>query len=256
MLPSYSCSERNLKMNSTSLLFAFLLGAPLLVSSQVCEHLEIIPHPQWCSAFFLCRFGFWTVLVCPGGLMYNPETRKCDLPENVDCINDPELTTPEWTSPEWTTRTVTWSTPSVPTFSTPSVPTFSTPSVPTFSTPEQPTTPTWTTPSIPTWTTPSWTTPSITTWTTPSWTTPTIPTWTTSSWTTPTRPSIPTRHVRKEFNPKILCNDSTLPSTLPHPICQYFYKCINGIAIEMKCEDGLVWNVYQEYCDDSKNTTC
>ncbi|KAG4079580.1 hypothetical protein HA402_006752 [Bradysia odoriphaga] len=95
-------------MISRSLLFVFLLSAPLLVKSQMCEHMDIIPHPQWCSAFFVCRFGFWAVFLCPRGLMYNPVIFRCDFPENVDCVNDPELTTPEWSSP-------TFSTPSVPT---------------------------------------------------------------------------------------------------------------------------------------------
>ncbi|XP_037044957.1 uncharacterized protein LOC119080648 [Bradysia coprophila] len=109
-------------MISKSLLFVFLLSAPLLVTAQMCEHMDITPHPQWCSAFFVCRFGFWAVFVCPGGLMYNPVIFRCDFPENVDCVNDPELTTPEWTSP-------TFSTPSVPTRTIPTrtIPTRTTP---------------------------------------------------------------------------------------------------------------------------------
>ncbi len=235
-------------MKTISLLLVFLLGMPFIVSGQQCEHLDIIPHPQWCSAFFLCRFGFWTVLVCPGGLVYDPENRRCDFPENVDCENDPDLTTPEWSSPVWTTRNFTWttptfSTPSVPTFSTPSVPTFSTPSVPTFSTPSVPT---FSTPSVPTFSTPS----------VPTFSTPSVPTFTTPTWTTPTRPSTPTRRLRNHQFAKLSCNDSTLRNTLPHPLCEYFYKCIDGKAFEMKCDNGLVYNPRREYCDDPANVEC
>lgn len=55
---------------------------------------------------------------------------------------------------------------------------------------------------------------------------------------------------------KITCSSDSQPATLPHPNCEYFYMCSNGEAFEIKCQDGLVWNQIEEYCDYPENANC
>lgn len=159
------------------------------MSSQ-CRNLDTRPHPYWCSGFYVCRVGFWIFLSCPKDLVYNPNIRRCDFPDNVDCIDDSSFTTSTWDTP--------------------------------------------TAPPVPTRTIPTRTT---------STTTRTLPTRTIPTRTTTRRPR------------ENACLNLKL-STLPHPICKYFYKCVNGQAIEMKCQEGLVWNSDRELCDFPENFTC
>lgn len=171
---------------------ALILSVPYFVSSQ-CRNLETRPHPYWCSAFYVCRVGFWVLIACPRGLVYNPNIRRCDFPNNVDCVDDPAFTTPPWETP--------------------------------------------TAPPVPTRTIPTRTT---------SASTRTVPTFTTRSTRTTT-----TRRPRENFT----CAHQSV-STIPHQNCEYFYKCINGKAIEMKCQDGLMWNPDRELCDLAGSYEC
>lgn len=183
-----------MRFSKICVFLALLFCVPYLVSSQ-CRNLETRPHPYWCSGFYVCRVGFWILLSCPRGLLYNDNIRRCDFPDNVNCVDDPAFTTPTWETP--------------------------------------------TAPPVPTRTIPTRTT-SLPTRTLPTRTVPTFPTRTTT-----------TRRPRGNLT----CFDPAV-SFLPHSICEYFYKCVNGQAIVMKCHEGLIWNSDRELCDYPENFTC
>ncbi|XP_018022213.1 cell wall protein DAN4 [Hyalella azteca] len=54
-----------------------------------CSSNGIIPNPRDCSTFFVCSNGLPVLMNCSDNLLYNPDTEKCDFPENVDCTDDP-----------------------------------------------------------------------------------------------------------------------------------------------------------------------
>ncbi len=100
--------------------------------------------------------------------------------------------------------------------------------------------------------------------TTPEWETPTAPPVPTRTTTAPTR-TVPTRTVptfttrtttTRRPREYLSCSDQSSMSTMPHESCEYFYKCVDGRAIEMKCQEGLIWNSDRELCDNSENFIC
>lgn len=143
-------------------LLLLFLCVPHNVTSQ-CRNLKTKPNPVLFSGFYV-------------GL-YNPNIRRCDFPQNVDCVDDPVFTTLEWDTP--------------------------------------------TAPPVPTRTIPSRTSTNFPTRTIPTRTLPTE----TRQW--------------KCFIENLTCLNRT---TIPHPICEYFYKCIKGKAGEMKCEHSVILN--------------
>uniref|UniRef100_A0A182W3W3 Chitin-binding type-2 domain-containing protein n=1 Tax=Anopheles minimus TaxID=112268 RepID=A0A182W3W3_9DIPT len=44
-----------------------------------------VPHPSDCSKFYICLYNEATEQQCAPTLLFNPETRFCDLEENVEC---------------------------------------------------------------------------------------------------------------------------------------------------------------------------
>ncbi|XP_050094298.1 peritrophin-1-like [Anopheles aquasalis] len=46
----------------------------------------LVPDPADCSSYFICLRGEATPAQCAPTLLFNPETRRCDLEENVECI--------------------------------------------------------------------------------------------------------------------------------------------------------------------------
>ncbi|XP_058458070.1 peritrophin-1-like [Malaya genurostris] len=44
-----------------------------------------VPDLTDCSSYFICFNRTSTAQSCAGGMLFNPDTRKCDFPENVDC---------------------------------------------------------------------------------------------------------------------------------------------------------------------------
>ncbi|KAJ0175048.1 hypothetical protein K1T71_009189 [Dendrolimus kikuchii] len=53
----------------------------------------LVAHEK-CNKYYICNHGVPVARLCPGSLLFNPQTDKCDWPENVDCgdrvIPDPE----------------------------------------------------------------------------------------------------------------------------------------------------------------------
>ncbi|XP_026750061.2 dentin sialophosphoprotein-like [Galleria mellonella] len=44
----------------------------------------LVSHEN-CNQFYICSDGLPVALSCPGSLLYNPLTKQCDWPENVNC---------------------------------------------------------------------------------------------------------------------------------------------------------------------------
>lgn len=48
---------------------------------------SVYPNPINCSTFILCDDkGAASIIPCQSGMNFNPKTRICDKPRNVDCI--------------------------------------------------------------------------------------------------------------------------------------------------------------------------
>lgn len=45
----------------------------------------IYPHPTDCSLFIGCQYGEMTVFRCPPPLLFDPVTKGCDFPDQVQC---------------------------------------------------------------------------------------------------------------------------------------------------------------------------
>lgn len=93
----------------------------------------------------------------------------------------------------------------------------------------------------------------------PSWseTTPSIDITTSNNTiSTPEDPAETTPNFTSSAPPVIRCSESNESATLPHPNCEYFYKCANGDAVEIKCNDDLEWNQIEQYCDYPENANC
>lgn len=66
-----------------------------IASSQyatICDEVRLntfIPDIRDCSAWFFCGLSGPVRGVCDNGLQFNPNTRLCDLPENVNCFQCP-----------------------------------------------------------------------------------------------------------------------------------------------------------------------
>ncbi|XP_035794802.1 uncharacterized protein LOC118467940 [Anopheles albimanus] len=80
------------------LLFDRVLGACTIADRVDCEAAlcpsnvnpatpVLVPDPADCSSYFICLNGEATPAQCAPTLLFNPETRRCDLEENVECIN-------------------------------------------------------------------------------------------------------------------------------------------------------------------------
>jgi len=250
------------------------------VSGQECQPEEHAAHPYFCNRFLACSNGVFVEMFCPSGLYFNPDVGVCDWPGNVNC-SPSSVTPPSWNS---TTPSGNITTPTPPnwniTTSSPPNWNITTPDL-NITTPNwNITTPNWniTTPdwnnTTPNWnnTTPNWniTTPDLNV-TSPNWniTTTSPPNWniTTPNWNTttsnstfsiPVNPTGTTPNITSSTATpsESKCSDSNQPATLPHPNCNYFYKCSYGYTYEIKCQDGLVWNQIHEYCDYPENANC
>lgn len=66
-----------------------------VVSSQhatICDEARLytfIPDVRDCSAWFFCGEDGPVRGICPDQNLFNPETRLCDFPDNVDCFQCP-----------------------------------------------------------------------------------------------------------------------------------------------------------------------
>ncbi|EDW72613.2 uncharacterized protein Dwil_GK17084 [Drosophila willistoni] len=49
------------------------------------EDIVYLASKSACDKYFVCLNGFPTVQTCSNGLQYNPETKLCDFPSNVNC---------------------------------------------------------------------------------------------------------------------------------------------------------------------------
>ncbi|XP_035787624.1 peritrophin-44-like [Anopheles albimanus] len=78
------------------LLFDRVLGACTIADRVDCEAAlcpsnvnpatpVLVPDPADCSSYFICLNGEATPAQCAPTLLFNPETRRCDLEENVEC---------------------------------------------------------------------------------------------------------------------------------------------------------------------------
>lgn len=58
-------------------------------SSVICPPTEMwrVPDPYDCSIYHDCFRGTDLISYCPAQLQYNSETRNCDRPQNVHCMN-------------------------------------------------------------------------------------------------------------------------------------------------------------------------
>jgi len=46
----------------------------------------LYPHPHDCSLYIICNAGEPHVYWCPSPLLFNREIRRCDVPQNVECL--------------------------------------------------------------------------------------------------------------------------------------------------------------------------
>ena len=62
------------------------------------------------------------------------------------------------------------------------------------------------------------------------------------------------------IHPAVVCpedDDPNRPTHLPHPEdCGKFYKCWDGVPVEMDCPAGFYWNQVLIYCDFPNNVPC
>ncbi|GAB0098657.1 hypothetical protein DMENIID0001_144260 [Sergentomyia squamirostris] len=68
-----------------------------------------VPDPEACESFYLCLTGEpprWAE--CPDAYWFNPATRLCDLPENVECALHTTLPPTTTTTTTTTTPTTVW----------------------------------------------------------------------------------------------------------------------------------------------------
>lgn len=47
-----------------------------------------VPNPSDCSRYYICFMGEASERECAPTLLFNPETRLCDLEENVECVSN------------------------------------------------------------------------------------------------------------------------------------------------------------------------
>ncbi|KAL4717053.1 hypothetical protein ACJJTC_016940 [Scirpophaga incertulas] len=57
--------------------------APEICAAEGSENI-LVAHEN-CNQFYICNEGTPVALRCPGNLLFNPQTDKCDWPENVNC---------------------------------------------------------------------------------------------------------------------------------------------------------------------------
>ena len=70
-------------LTSSSLFFSLALSASVCTTSNVGS---ILANPAECSSFYTCTHeGKGILQSCPAGLVFNPVTKVCDWPANVDC---------------------------------------------------------------------------------------------------------------------------------------------------------------------------
>uniref|UniRef100_A0A336KE59 CSON009202 protein n=1 Tax=Culicoides sonorensis TaxID=179676 RepID=A0A336KE59_CULSO len=72
-------------------LFYILISCALLTvcsADGICNGMPdgtLMPNPFNCSDFYICNGGVGTILNCPEGLHFNPQTLTCEYPEDVQC---------------------------------------------------------------------------------------------------------------------------------------------------------------------------
>uniref|UniRef100_A0A336LTC5 CSON015617 protein n=1 Tax=Culicoides sonorensis TaxID=179676 RepID=A0A336LTC5_CULSO len=72
-------------------LFYILISCALLTvcsADGICNGMPdgtLMPNPYNCSDFYICNGGVGTILNCPEGLHFNPQTLTCEYPEDVQC---------------------------------------------------------------------------------------------------------------------------------------------------------------------------
>ncbi|XP_058125642.1 peritrophin-1-like [Anopheles ziemanni] len=49
------------------------------------EPTVMLPHPAFCELFLICSHGNAVVSVCPPGLHWNDQAKRCDYPEQANC---------------------------------------------------------------------------------------------------------------------------------------------------------------------------
>lgn len=72
--------------------FISLISLALSQRATVCDEAgpyTFLPDVNDCSGWFFCGDNGPERGVCPAGRLFNPETRLCDFPHNVDCFRCP-----------------------------------------------------------------------------------------------------------------------------------------------------------------------
>ncbi|XP_054153521.1 peritrophin-55-like [Oppia nitens] len=184
----------------------------------------LYPNPRNCNRFIQCNdAGLAYDMPCAANLHFNEATRRCDYPENANCV----VVTP-------TTTTTTTTTTPIPT--------------------TEPTTPEPTTPEP---TTPEPTTPP----TDPTKGTDGQCYWVCPSTTTPKPPPRPFRCPPRDIiNTKCLGPKDCLYTNWSN--CNTFIQCTvnpggrTGTPVVMPCSKGLKWNNRDKVCDYPNRATC
>jgi hypothetical protein len=65
-------------------------GFPSITETDQCTAndptITFLPHPESCTAYFLCFNGESHLKFCPTGLQFDRVNNRCDLAENVNCV--------------------------------------------------------------------------------------------------------------------------------------------------------------------------